>query len=257
MKKDFDNLKFWTERSESPEFTTVSVTDNDIHRRDLENHFIKENLTLEDNVIDIGCGTGYGTKQYASKVNSIVGSDFTENMIKRAIDDSKGINNLSYEVGDIVFNKSSKKYNTAITQRCLINILDPEKQYKAIENIYNLLEDGGKYIMCEGSYNGREELNLDRLKLGLDRQPDLEFNINFDDYKLNRFLNERFTLVKEINFGFYDFFSRVAYPFISDIVEYDSEVNRNLKSLLIKNINLSDKYRKYDRCGIKILKKKN
>ena len=54
------------------------------------------NLSKNDRVLDLGCGTGLITEKISKKVDSIVGLDLSEEMIKNSIKR----NNISYVVGN-------------------------------------------------------------------------------------------------------------------------------------------------------------
>jgi len=116
---------------------------------------------LKGRVLDIGCGNGHSTVQYAElpSVEFIVGVDYSEEMIKNCSVHSKA----KFENGDIFDIKG--EWDTILTNRCLIN-LPREKQKPAFEHIMSLLKPEGKYVMCECFETGLENMNRLRVVMG-------------------------------------------------------------------------------------------
>jgi SAM-dependent methyltransferase len=256
--------KFWSERANNPLFNDKSVTNNDFYRRDIEIHYIVEMikeygyiLTKSPKVLDVGCGTGYGTRIFADYVSEIKGTDFSQDMIDKA--KPKETDNCKFEWSDITADKTEKEsYDIIITQRCLINVPGFKLQKKAINNIFNKLKPGGIYIMLEACSNGRENLNEAREIAGLEKMPVVPFNTDFDENKLSKFLIKGNCYHEDkLYFGFYDFNSRVLYPLSIQPEEpkYDSEVNKFLMSSLVTNKTYLDYYKKFSRTFLYVLRK--
>ena len=262
MNKD-EIQKFWNERANNPLFDDKSVTNNDFYRREIEIHYIVEMikkygtiLTKEPRVLDVGCGTGYGTRIFADHVSEIKGSDFSQDMINKA--KLKETDNCKFEWGDITTDKTEKEtYDIIITQRCLINVPTVDLQKEAIRNILNKLKRGGIYLMLEACSNGRNKLDEAREIVGLPKMPVVPFNTDFDEDNLNDFLFNHCFHEEKLYFGFYDFNSRVVYPLAikPDEPKYDSEINKFLMSTLITNNVYLGYYKKYSRTFLYVLRK--
>lgn len=224
----------------------LSVTDNDVHRRILETKTLVDLIPEGSSLIDIGCGSGWGTRQFSKKSGLTTGIDFSEEMIEAAItkreetetDAQTDEHHISYQIEDIRTTNIIELFDVAVSQRCLINILDRDMQYAAIRNIHRKLVSGGLYLMLEGSADGRERLNSARVQAGLDAMPDVPFNLDFETKPLLDFLSDLFVLEQEIYFGSYDYISRVIYPitvqpnepkYISAINKYASEIPADFK----------------------------
>jgi ubiquinone/menaquinone biosynthesis C-methylase UbiE len=57
-------------------------------------------LTSEDRLLDLSCGTGAASREAAPLVTSVAGVDLSSEMIREATDRSTGIGNLTFEVAD-------------------------------------------------------------------------------------------------------------------------------------------------------------
>jgi SAM-dependent methyltransferase len=238
-----DNKQFWQNRALNKGFNTKNVTDNDVYRRELEITSIIPYIPKDGVGIDIGCGSAYGTDEFSEHCKSIVCSDFSENMIELAKQNHSSNPKLSFRVEDVVNHVEEENiYDFAISQRCLINILDVKNQYKSIDNIHKKLKVGGLYIMLEGSKNGREELNRLRVEAGLPPMPDVEFNLDFEEDDLLLHCSYKFKMVRIEYLGFYDYISRVVYPLIvsPEQPKYESPINKYLYNKLTGNDIMND-----------------
>lgn len=252
-----ETKEFWDKRA-SEITDEIEDTYNDIYKRILETKTLVDLIPSGSSVIDIGCGSGWGTRQFSRKAKLIMGTDFSEEMIAKAIsirdkaetDDERSI---SYLIEDIRTTKLIEAFDIAISQRCLINVLDVKKQYKAIRNIHKKLASGGVYLMLECGQKGREKLNSARIQAGLEKMPDVPFNLDFEEKPLQHFLSDLFDLEKEIYFGSYDYISRIIYPLSiqPDEPKYISAINKHASEMKVDN-----KFWKLSRTFLYVLRKK-
>ncbi len=117
--------------------------------------------------------------------------------------------------------------DVAVAQRCLINLATWENQQKAIENITRVIKPGGYFVMQEGTRQGREGLNQLRVKMGLPRMPDVEFNSDLDETTLWPFLERHFEIVEIRRYGLYDLIARVVHPLLVAPAQPDYEAKIN------------------------------
>ena len=188
------------------------VTHRDINQVSLEMRTISKLLNAKDVLLDIGCGNGFTTSIHAKKCLKTIGIDYSKNMIaaaKKTYENRK----LHFEVGDaLTLNYKKGAFTTIISTRCLINLTSWNKQKRAIFNLAETLDSGGKLILTEGIRQGRKNLNQLRQKLGLNPMPDVWHNLDFDEDKLLPLLGRYFILQQDIRFGLYDVLTRAFYP---------------------------------------------
>jgi SAM-dependent methyltransferase len=221
---------FWDARASDASLAHDEVTHPDVWQHWLEIETIKRLIPASDTLIDIGCGTGFATRQYAALSRRILGIDNSEEMIKRAT--APGIfqpANAIFSVADVLDLAPSKigVFDVAITARCLINLPDWTSQQRALSNISQVVRPGGLYIFAEGVHDGRMALNEIRRAVGLEVMPPVWHNRDLDRAAVLEYLDPYFTLEREIGFGAYDLVARVFHPlFVApDKPAYQSKIN--------------------------------
>ncbi|MCZ6503708.1 MAG: class I SAM-dependent methyltransferase, partial [Gammaproteobacteria bacterium] len=232
---DTEKVKeFWQDRGNQSDVSDKEVTHHDFWQRHLEIELIKKFLVHSARVLDVGCGNGYTTNHIAPMVREIVGIDFSENMINRAIEEGQKKNILDKE--SIVFKVANVLdldpslfgyFDIVISERCLINLDSWENQKKAISKLASVLKPGGLFIFVEGSKNGRERLNEMRKAVGLEAMPSVWHNVDFEEKATLEFLSKFFEINHRLHLGVYDFISRIFHPLLvaPDEPKYDSHVN--------------------------------
>jgi SAM-dependent methyltransferase len=109
----------------------------------------------------------------------------------------------------------------------LINLPGWQEQQRAIENIAGLVKPGGRFLFLEGSADGRQALNRERVASGLPAMAPVWHNVDFVEAQLLAFLEPMFTVVDRRHFGVYDFVARVVHPMTVAPEEprYDARIN--------------------------------
>lgn len=234
------NIKeFWEGRARAVS-GSVEVTHPDIWQRWLEIQMIRKFLR-KVRVLDIGCGNGHTTRLISPHVKEIVGIDYSPEMIKRADKELKKTKekNISFFVGDVLSLEKSDfgLFDTAISERCLINLASWAEQKKAIDNIATILKKRGRYIFVEGCKDGRESLNNFREKVGLTRMSKVWHNIDFERTKTLNYLKKYFVVEQDLHFGVYDFVARVIHPLmvVPASPKYDSKFNEVAAKLALNS----------------------
>ena len=220
--------QFWDGRALNAELDKMQVTLPDINQRHLEIDMLLQYLPRGKRILDAGCGNGYSTAIFSQYAEFVLGVDYSESMIKRANKEFGHIENIEFDVQDVLaLDVPEQSFDVAITQRCLINLSSWEDQVKAIENIAKSLKPEGVFFMQEGSYQGREQLNQAREAMGLERMPPVLYNLDFDEDKLWPFIRQHFEIVEVRYFGIYDFVSRIIHPLLvmPEEPQYDARVN--------------------------------
>jgi SAM-dependent methyltransferase len=197
---------------------TRSLIDENL--RKLEESAVIRYLEPNFNIVDVGCGDGYSTFEYAARVRSCLGLEQSDLLRSRADEHfaRAGVGNARFVAGDIMdLSPIKDRFDLAITQRVLINLPSWEEQKMAIENIRSLLRPGGIYVMIENTYEGHDALNEYRLTMGLAKIPKHWHNLYFHHTELMAFLRQRFHLVAHHTFPLYYLITRV---FLNQIASF-------------------------------------
>ena len=163
-------------------------------------------------VLDVGCGNGYSTRIYANRFPKVefVGIDYSSEMILQAKKSS--IANCNFFVGDALYLNSlpDSVFDLIITQRCLQNIPDYERQRIAINNLLCKVSSNGTLLLMECSRDGVEQLNYLRSLIGMRPIADIEpwYNNFFKDKDL---INDYCANVIHFT-STYMFLSRLIHP---------------------------------------------
>lgn len=208
----------------------------DFHLRDLEIAYGLEFIRDGDAVLDVGCGPGVALQEYATKRRiSAHGIDYSENMVEfargrliKTVPDA-GIELECASVDDLPF--ENDKFDVVTSHRCLMALLDWERQKKALMDIHRVLKPGGIYVMMEGTFDGLDRLNFFRRKFGLDEieagGQDRLLTLKFHEGQLAELCDPYFELLRTQRFGMYYFLTRIVQPLLvaPDKPNYDHPLN--------------------------------
>lgn len=237
--KDKHVKQFWDEKAVI-DTTTGEITQPDIHQRSLEISRILPYLSHGDRLLDLGCGDGYSTRIFADRVKEVVGMDYSKEMILKANKLSHGYPKITFYEKDMrnLSQSDAGLFDCVVTERSLINLASWAEQKKAISNISDVLVKGGTYIMCEGSADGRAELNKIRIRNGLSEMPPVWHNIDFQSDQTLQFISKYFEIIEHVSFGVYDLISRVVHPLLvaPEEPQYQAKINQ-IASDVSKTIN--------------------
>jgi ubiquinone/menaquinone biosynthesis C-methylase UbiE len=198
---------------------TRSLIDDNM--RTLEEAVVLRYLEPNFEIIDIGCGDGYSTFEYASRVKSCVGIEPSDYLRKRAEEKFAQLSlaNTRFETGDIMdLSRAGERFDLAVTQRVLINLTSWDLQKQAIENVRKVLRPGGIYVMVENTYEGHDAMNDLRQVVGLPPLSKHWHNLYFHHEQLLEFLAARFHLIAHHTFSLYYLLTRV---FMNQIASFE------------------------------------
>jgi SAM-dependent methyltransferase len=213
-----DVKSFWDRRATDPSLDDAQVTHPDVWQRWLEIELTRRWLRLEDRVLDIGCGAGYATRQFAPLVREIIGIDASVGMIERAreVSAERPQANLSFRQCDVLAADPATLglFDVVLSMRCLINLPDWDSQKLALARIAGLLRPGGRFVFVEGSSEGRGALNALRQSVGLPAMPPVWHNRDFEERSLLDELVREFVVLEHRPLGVYDLVARVVHPLL-------------------------------------------
>lgn len=207
MKRGDEIRKYW----ENPD--TVSLRDDNLRRLEVDE--ISAWLEPGDRALDLGCGDGINTVEYARRVHHILGVDYSASMIDKA---SRRVGNTSLDgirfqqLDAGALEAFDASFDVVITQRCLINMVELSDQVEALRSIHRLLKTGGRYLMLECFEDGRASLNELRRRMGLKPIPLPWHNRFFQHEELDRAVAGLFAVKATIDFSLYFLLSRVFAP---------------------------------------------
>lgn len=225
--KKIEVHKHWEEPGQ------VSLQDENL--RALETEAIVRWLTHTDCVLDLGCGDGINSLNYASKVKRLIGVDYSDGMIRRAkhrLADSN-LDNIEFQNRSVEeLDQITDAYDVVITQRCLINLSSIEEQSAAIAAIQRLVRPGGLYLMLECVQEGRVRLNQLRTSVGLEPLSMPWHNQFFDLEQLLPLINSYFTIEEIADFSLYFLITRLLNPLMG--LDYSNSFSKQIDAVAMQ-----------------------
>ena len=148
------------------------------------NEFTRKDTTKTFNIIDVGCGNGYTLSQLAEQQPHchFTGMEFNDSLRGIATDRLKG-SNVAVVKGDIRDRETfpKKEFDVLVCQRVIINLLNPEDQKAALNNLVKLVAPGGLFIFIEAFQSGLKNLNEARKELNIPELPPAHHNLYLQD----------------------------------------------------------------------------
>jgi SAM-dependent methyltransferase len=132
-------------------------------------------------LLELGCGNGYLLSILSDRLPGLqlTGADYSEDMVALAA--SRSIPNCEVRREDVrALTVPSESFDLVVTERCLINLLEPSEQELALAEISRVLKPGGFAVLIEAFTDGLENLNRARTELGLDENKVPYHNLWFD-----------------------------------------------------------------------------
>lgn len=168
-------------------------------------------------VCDMGCGNGYSTFRFKEAHPNIkfIGIDYSEKMIKAAaVEAIHRHSDIPFLTSDVrmMSNLGLAKFDTIISERCLINLPTWDEQKRAILEMKNCLAENGRLLLIENFVDGLDRLNKLRKQFGLHEIKVRWHNRYLVNAEFCDFINDHFVTDYHINIGnLYYIISRVVY----------------------------------------------
>ncbi|CAM3982325.1 class I SAM-dependent methyltransferase [Lederbergia lenta] len=100
--------------------------------------FFRKHIPYGVDIIDIGCGDGYGSKLLMEQGYHVIGIDISEEMIRLAKENNENIHFITGDVQDLPFRDES--FTGVIAINCLEWTKDP---FKSLYEIHRITKNGG------------------------------------------------------------------------------------------------------------------
>jgi len=213
-----------------------NTTASDFRLRELEMDLGTEHIRDGDRVLDVGCGPGVAVTTYATRRRAQVeGLDYAANMVEfareRAAAEFAGLP-VSFHHGSVTeLPFADDTYDVVTSHRCLMALLDWNRQKVALDEIARVLKPGGTLVLMEGTKDGLDKLNAYRRAFSLSEidagGTDRLLTLKFDEKVLLDYVFHRFELLRVQRFGMYYFLTRIVQPLLvaPESPRYDHRLN--------------------------------
>jgi len=232
-KPTYENIqKFWdAEASEIGE--TPQVTIRDVYFRIHELHTLLPLIPSNSRLLDIGCGTGFGTFILAKRPKFTLGVDYSSEMIKWANnlkDNTRFRERLSADLcplwdmpaissdtefseGNILeLNIEKTAFDVITGQRILINLPSHEDQLRALSNLRKYSTNEALLLFTEATLQGHQKTDEYRKRFGLPEMEKYWHNNYVDESKFDDWKDVGWEVKGSIGFDSYMLLSKVIYP---------------------------------------------
>lgn len=228
VRKNWEDVA--SEYGEQPDATI-----RDIFLRELNTMAVLKHINSKDKIIDVGCGNGFATAEYAKKARYTLGVDYITGFIDKAKQLHRAIireNRLQFKVGDILdlfpIRQEYGQFDCVISERTLINLASWSQQCKALDELDSLLKVRGKLILTEVTLQGHKSVDRIRRRFRLEVLEKHWNNVYIDENKLIRYLKKHYMLIRRESFSLYILLSRVVNAVLSRPREpsFDAPINK-------------------------------
>ena len=223
-------MEFW-EGQARRHGTSHSASWGDTYAVRLEIETIGQHIHQGDHVLDVGCANGYATFHHLErKVHSLVGVDFSRNMIEQANvakQDVQANGEISFEVGDVRdLRFKDDVFDVVYTTRVLINLPTWQEQMQGIRECCRVCKSGGTVILSEAFWEPLALLNALRALTALPPLVEHDFNRYLKKRYLEEFLNSHHLDFESIDFSsVYYLGSRFLRELVTDPNAYPGYTN--------------------------------
>lgn len=215
-----DIKKYWDDmgrKAQNPD--GLLLTSRDPYLGQLERENILEHLLDCRSILEIGCGDGLHSVEYATRAAEYHGVDVAPSLLSFAEERMRscGIDNATFHNASILEIEKlfgDKKFDVVISQRCIINLPTWEHQSKAIHQVFRALRPGGRFLITEGFQEELDNLNCMRRQMGLEAIKVVDNNRFMSRHVFEKFVGEHFSVAEFRHYGLYLYLSHLFHPLI-------------------------------------------
>ncbi len=223
-------LEFWeseaAELGKSPE-----VTIRDHYFRIHELHTLQTLIPRSKALLDIGCGTGFGTVMFSRRAARTTGGDYSGVMIQwaqRLVADQAyrtaladqlsplwplGGSDVQFCVANIVdLDLPGAPFDVITGQRILINLPNHDEQMKALDNLQRVAEPRATLILTEAVLQGHRDTDRFRDRFGVPALEKYWHNNYVDEDRYGDWIAHGWEVTNLLSFDTYALLSKVVYP---------------------------------------------
>jgi len=233
-KPTHSNIKLFWEAEAEEVGGTPEVTIRDHYFRLHELHTLLSLIPRRSRLMDIGCGTGFGTLILARRCQSGIGVDYSEKMIQWAqklrgdpeyraklsreysplwdltsADHSK----VEFMSGDVLnLELNIPPFDVITGQRILINLPSHDEQMKALSRLRDHALEGGWLFLTEATTQGHERTDAYRALFDLPMLEKYWHNSYVDESRLSEWPAVGWQVEYNLGFDTYMLLSKLIYP---------------------------------------------
>lgn len=189
-----------------------------------------------DRIIDVGCGNGVATVEYARVADYTLGVDYVEAFVEAAAALRKELvdaGKLEFAVADVTdlgpIKEQYGQFDKVVCERTLINLSCWDEQRSALGELLGLLRLGGHLLLSEVTIQGHERVDKLRTRYGLEPLEKHWNNIYIDEPALFAYMSSHeCQLVHSESFSLYVLLSKVLNAFLALPYEpnFDDPINK-------------------------------
>lgn len=142
---------------------------------------VAEEISATDEVLECACGTGLLSGVIARKCKSLVATDFSQKMLKKASKKYRSYSNIEFREGNILQIEYLDEHFDIVVAANVIHLLD--EPYKALSELDRVCRKGGKIIIPTYMNKNEKEKTSQFANAVGKAGADFKRQFTFDTYK--------------------------------------------------------------------------